>query len=47
MPRRLPLFATAARGTEDLLAEELAILRNEQERGDATAQHGVPPQDPQ
>ncbi len=26
MPRRLPLFATAARGTEELLAEELAEL---------------------
>ena len=26
MPRRLPLFATAARGTEDLLADELAEL---------------------
>ena len=24
MPRRLPLFATAARGTEELLADELA-----------------------
>src|SRR6267142_5639428 len=26
MPRRLPLFATTARGTEDLLAEELSEL---------------------
>ena len=36
MPERLPLFATAARGTEDLLAEELTELgaaRVRQDRG--------------
>ncbi len=30
-----------------VLAEELAILRSEQERGDATAPHGIAPQDPE
>ena len=28
MPRRLPLFATAARGTEELLADELQGARS-------------------
>ena len=34
MPRRLPLFATAARGTEDLLAEELTELGAARVRAD-------------
>src|SRR5262249_33087164 len=34
MPRRLPLFATAARGTEDLLADELTELGATRGRAD-------------
>src|SRR5215468_6419659 len=34
MPRRLPLFATAARGTEELLADELAELGAARVRAD-------------
>ena len=34
MPRRLPLFATAARGTEELLAEELTELGGVRARAD-------------
>src|SRR5215468_4332100 len=34
MPRRLPLFATAARGTEDLLADELTELGAARVRAD-------------
>jgi len=34
MPRRVPLFATAARGTEDLLGEELAELGAARVRAD-------------
>src|SRR5262249_56931214 len=34
MPRRVPLFATAARGTEDLLADELTELGATRGRAD-------------
>jgi len=34
MPRRLPLFATAARGTEELLADELTELGAARVRAD-------------